>query len=318
MRPDPLNAKTPGELFSNPANLKADYLELVRAHHPDRGGDAKVMAHINMLYQQAQATSTWVSDAGLRMKMKGSTLIFRHQQQQSFELGHIYYGHKDLVYVIDTKYSQLVANAEASMSKIKFPSAKFKEALHQRFPIKDYGPNTSEDDAKIVIGYLKEGDAMLLRHLMPNINRDPKHVAWILNRVYDLICSLHYGQLAHNNITLDSIFLSPKNHVAYLHGFWYAGGFNTPLTLLPKTIFSLAPPDVKVNKRHNQIIDLAAIKALGREILGDRTGMTLSKSPTVNFLRAPTSGSAVEDYQGWSNALTTEFGPKRVFHELVV
>lgn len=311
-----LACKTPGDLFTTPANLRAEYLALTKIWHPDLpSGNPEVMAHINRLHQQAESSPIWTSTQNKRLVIKKSdgTTIFRYNHHTEFELGHMYYAKHNLVFLIEDKYSSLVSNAVDSIGKIKFPSKNFADVLGPRLL---HRPNQTITlpDGRHFLGYNKQPDIFLLADCP--VNRDPRHIAWILNRIYDLICSLHFGDVTHNNITLSSVLISPKNHVAHLFSFFYAAIAGAPISFLPRLAHSICPPDIKLTKRAAKTLDLAMIKALGRELAGDRTGMTLPSTPTFNFLRGPTTGSAVEDYQGWSNALTAEFGPERKFHSM--
>lgn len=317
----PLTAQRPEELFTSPdpQKLKAEYLALTKIWHPDRpGGDANTMAHINALYQQAQKLKVWHEPNVVRVRTNRETgIVFRYTYSQPFELGHIYYGTNTLLFLVEFKHHMLVETAVRNITKITYPNEKFKSSLSKYFP--QHSPKASfvSDDGNLMgMVFEKTPDVFLLRHLVPNINKDPRHVAWILNRLYDLLCVLQFSGLTHNNIGLDSILLSPIHHTAMITGWWYSAPAKTKLEYLPKAAHSLAPKDLLTSKLADSRIDLAAVRALGRELMGDRTGMTLPRTPTALFLRGATSGDAIKDYQAWSDTLTKEFGPKRVFHQL--
>ena len=68
--------------------------------------------------------------------------------------------------------------------------------------------------------------------------------------------------------------------------------------------------------------DLESVRAIGRASLGDPTGLALVgradlPRPMADFLRLPSSGSALDDYRTWSEVLDDSFGPRR-FVELPI
>ena len=75
-------------------------------------------------------------------------------------------------------------------------------------------------------------------------------------------------------------------------------------------------------KRADIRLDLECIRAVGRAALGDPTGLGLVgrrdlPRPMADFLRLPSSGSAIEDYRTWNEVLSDSFGPRR-FLELPI
>ena len=70
-------------------------------------------------------------------------------------------------------------------------------------------------------------------------------------------------------------------------------------------------------KRGDRRTDRELIRALGRELLGDVTGVRLARAkaapaPMLDWLRLPAGDSAIYDYQTWMNqVLKASFGERR-------
>src|SRR5262249_50849978 len=129
--------------------------------------------------------------------------------------------------------------------------------------------------------------------------------------------------IVHGDVSRDSAFVSPRDHVVGLFGgWWYAAHAGLRLSALPgRTVAAL--PAAVIDARHaTPRITLTLIRLLGRELLGDETGTRLAPSPAVpgplaEWLRLPPPESALADYADWQTVLTDSFGPRR-FAELPV
>jgi hypothetical protein len=119
------------------------------------------------------------------------------------------------------------------------------------------------------------------------------------------------------------VFVSPQCHAASpLGGWWYAARTGSRLKSLPQETFVLLPRSMAASKRADIRLDLESIRAIGRAALGDLTGHTLIgradlPKPMADYLRLPSSGSAIDDYRAWGQVLDDSFGPRR-FVELPV
>jgi hypothetical protein len=119
------------------------------------------------------------------------------------------------------------------------------------------------------------------------------------------------------------VFVSPKFHSAVPPGgWWYAAKSRSRLELLPDETFALLPRSMATDKRADIRLDIESVRAIGRAALGDPTGLALVgradlPRPMADYLRLPSSGSAVDDYRAWEQVLKDSFGPRR-FVELPV
>jgi hypothetical protein len=142
---------------------------------------------------------------------------------------------------------------------------------------------------------------------------DPRHVAWILSGLFNLACYLEYRKLAHQAITLESVWIQPARHeVALLGGWFHALPFGQTLTSLPAASAELASSRYLSQRRAGPSLDLELIRAVGRELLGDRRGQRLpagaAPAPMRDFLLGMPS-SALNDYRTWKQVLVASFGP---------
>jgi hypothetical protein len=139
----------------------------------------------------------------------------------------------------------------------------------------------------------------------------------------NLACFFEIAGLTHNAISLETVFVSAQHHAAYLlGGWWYAAAAGSRIELLPEATYAVMPRSMAVSKRTDIRLDLESIRAVGRTVLGDSTGLGLVgrrdvPKPMANFLRLPGSDSAIEDYRGWGQVLKDSFGRRR-FTELPV
>jgi len=130
--------------------------------------------------------------------------------------------------------------------------------------------------------------------------------------------------MTHNAINFKNCFVSPENHsIALLGGWWYATKENTPILGLPNETASIAPRSVLEKGRADKRTDMALIRHVGRQLLGDKTGVRLSKDPVIpkamtDWLCLPGTGDAFEDYKIWMEKVLIDSFGKRRFHKFNV
>lgn len=309
----------PGDLD----RAKEKYRELVKNWHPDRGDhDAKVLAHINRLYDITVSrikAGTWQETGLIRLSCAdGKSRSIRFRRKLPFELGEMVYGEGIIAYLISNEYADLFHAACRELGALKYRDAAMEKEMSRYFPVVVSRFETLDDRCVLVLQ--KSPDVFCLRDILELKagKMPPTAVAWILNAVYNIACYLDFAKLSHNGITLDSVFISPRHHSAMLYGgWWYARPFGAHMNALPNSTKIFAAADTIHSKVADNRIDLKSIKALGRELLGDPTGMRLSAdkdvpAPMTQFLRSPPSRYAQSDYDDWSNnALTASFGRRR-------
>lgn len=317
------------KLFSSAAAFEDEFKSLAKKWHPDKNNEptaAAVFAHLNKLRQEAK----WIADRGtwptpgtlFLNHVSGGKSIFHYKRHLPIEGGDVYYGRKQILYSINADYADLVHAGTKVISGFRYRDAAMQKEVSRYLPLIQREGETT--DRRCFILMSKTDDVFALTDVKAALGGkvEPKHVAWILNAVYNIACYLEFAGLTHNAITIDNVFISPTYHSALLlGGWWYAVQDGGRLNALPHATHSIVAPDMLRSKRANARLDLASIRLLGRTLLGDATGMTLQSlgvpAPMATFLRHPPGSSARTDYAAWHAAVKASFGPRR-FVELAV
>ena len=320
-----LAMKRAGELFSCPEDIKTEYKMFARQWHPDLiGGNAEVMAHINNLYQEGLAlieTGKWETPNFIKVISKdGKIREFVYLTMTSFELGVFYTGNTFVAYFIRKENKELYENALKNIKGFKYANEEMGKEFSKYLPSL---LDNFETDSHYILVVRKTKDLLLLRDVLNHFKGviPDKHSAWIISRIHNIACYLYYSKLSHNSITLDSVFISPEFHgLSLLGGWWYAVPFDAKMLGVPASIYSLMPPKAKADKLGSNQTDMEAIRALGREILGDRVGTRLlerkvAPEPIISYLRGFSNKKSFDEFDAWNKALTDGYG-ERKFIEL--
>ncbi len=306
------------------ASLEKTFRKLAMRWHPDRCADAKaaeVFAHIKTLHEVGErklADGTWEVPNILSLTTtRGKMFELKYGRRSDFELGKVYISPNFVTYVVDKANADLFAQGVAVLKSLKFHNDKMREEMARNLPTIKAELETI--DAHVLV-LEKKPEQIRLRELLEQSGGkvDPKHVAWMLSNLYNMACYLRWSGLTHNDLSLDTVFVSPEHHGgAVLGGWWYAAAVGKPLLALPTRSAERAPSDVLRRQKADARVDLELIRAIGRELLGDPLGTGLSWSNEVpkalaNWLRAPTSGDALADYKAYKDqVLPGSFGPRR-------
>jgi hypothetical protein len=313
-----LSVEFPGDLFSgNKDTLKNEFDKLAHKYHPDinhspRANDEFI--HLQELYKQAQEAieaghwetkdSLWVASYHIHFKRK-----------MDLPIGKMYVGDTHVTFLIDKLHESLWENAVNTIERFKYPSERMKKEMSRYFPSIKAKKVLPKYNVLVVD---KTPDLLLLRDIpFSTLRERDRHVAWIISTLQNLMCYLEFAGLTHNDISLDTYFISPKYHSsALLGGWWYACKQGHKLKSVPVSSYDLFPPLMRDTKIANHILDKELIRALGRELLGDRTGNKLLASgvapaPFINWLRCSTSNPAVKEYALWDKVLEQSYGKKK-------
>jgi len=322
---------SPERVFTQ-ADLKLQLRRLSRKWHPDRSAfdtTGKVVAHINKLYAAAEKlldSGTWKGAAEMRFtNSKGKTFRFAYRTMHEIEVGKMYVAKGLLMFVVDKKYEDLFDNGIKRIKGIKYP-AKLKDEFERYFPKIKFKDKAT--DIGLVLILEKPEGAVLLQDLidyMPDKKIDPKHVAWITSSLYNIATFLDHTGVCHNAIIPTAVFIDPANHAAFLlGGWWYATKAGEKLKAVPAALLKSLPKEVFDTKTASTMYDRKAVKGVAIACLGDPSmiGMNLLMrtdvpKPMTAWVRAPSGPNAIEEYDGWYQALKKSFG-KRKFIELSV
>lgn len=314
----------PEKLFSSPDALKDEYRTLIKIWHPDSHPNKdeanSVVVHLNILYKRAQEkadSGSWESYGQIILiDTDGKKWKVPYKNRKKFEFGTLYYGPLVLAYVIDHAHSKFFENAKSMIDGLKFASDRMKDEMERFLP--KIKKTFKTNDGKLVLVMSKTDDVFMLSDVVKAIGGkvDPKHVAWMINRLHNIACYLEYAGISHNSINADTCFISPKHHSMILFGgWWYSTKVGDSVSFVPEANYDAVPSDILRTKVADTRIDRTSIRMLGRQLLGDRSGFNLINDgvpkPLVDYLRHPVGKSAVADFTNFQDVLEASFGPKR-------
>ena len=315
----------PERLFTGEeAVAHREFRVLAARWHPDRCPDAGttgVFQHVNRLYDVAVRKlrgGIWQTPGLLVLRATdGATYKIRYRKERAFELGRLFVGREIVAYVIENDHADLFDSALQIIGRLPCADPRMAAEIGRHLPEVVRHFDTAEGRVLVL---RKSADQVLLRDLLDRCGgrMDARHVAWIISSLLNLACYLDFARLAHNAILSNAVFISPQQHSgALLGGWWYTVRQGQPLRAAPAATVQYAPPDAIARKRGDLRTDLELVRAVGRELLGDMTGARLARDkaapqPMLDWLRLPTSGSPVHDYQTWQRqALKASFGERR-------
>lgn len=316
----------PEHLFSlcNKDQVKKEYRQLAMVWHSDRNHTPQaqnVMQRLTQLYNAANekiGKGTWeIPNVFTFQTTDGKKKKYSYLKKVPFELGTMYIAEASVAFAVDKSEKALYDNAKSVISNFKYPDKDMQERLSLVLPQIKHHFDTPD---KLVMVVAKQPDEVLLSDLLAHQGGkiDPTHAAWIISRFHNIGCYLEWAGLTHNALSVETCFVSPKEHnVSVLGGWWYAAPDGQKLKALPPKTVAMAPPALFDKPVANKRLDLALIRAAGRELLGDARGLSLIGSKDipkqmVSWVNGVSSGDAKEDFRIWSqDVLKASFGARR-------
>lgn len=313
-----LSIARPEDLFpGTPEAAKDHYKTLAKHWHPDVCKEEKateVFQHIKTLYEEALhkfETNTWQGKSLVTFFIKNSpkSVALNVLTSRKFDLGIYYVGETFVTYILDKEHEDLFQNAKIRVH-FKYASPNMEKEMVKYLPVKTSFFELR--DGRFGMTVFKSQEYLLLRDVLAYYKHmDPKHIAWIGSTLQNLACYLNYAGVTHNEISLDTYFINPKDHSGALLGGWFysvpAGG---KIEKVSSRTYGLLPFDVKIKKQASRKTDLELIRGVGRELAGDQFN-ALPKPMQAHLIGIASQG-ALEDYSEWRKALEESFG-KRTF-----
>jgi hypothetical protein len=312
------------ELLFSKEDIKNQFRTLALKWHPDRCHDprcSEVFSHINNLYNSGLEKikkGYWDTFGLLEIQsVEGKKYNVRYKVSIPFQLGVMYVGDMVVVYRVKKEFGKLYKSFIDTVSNLRYNSEKMKEEFSRYFPVITATITTSDD---LYIVLKKTSDVLPLSVVLKYYDgsMDPKGVAWIVSTLHNIHCFLQYNELVHNDINLDTYFVSPGNHSGLLlGGWWYTTGINKKLKSVPTSTYERMRSKKRSEKLADRMVDGELIRSLSRTLLGDETGISLVIKYKVPqdmsmWLRLPGNGSAVVDYKKWRNeVLPKAFGERK-------
>ena len=323
---DILKIKEPFDLFGiNKNKLKSEYRSLSLKYHPDHNKTHNAneeYSHVCMLYNEAQdllSKPQWISKTRA-MFIDSKTLqkyLIKFHKCYNFELGKFMTSDSIVLYSIDKEYKKFYDNAILNLkNRIKYNNKKMEDEISKYIPI--IKKTFIDLDGNYNILFEKTPDMLPLSDVLSYYGDDfdPRAAAWILSRLYNLACYFHYLKLVHCGISLSNCFISTEFHfVVIFGGWWYSVPQNCTMIGMESNNYALLKDGTRIA---NRIINLEQIKAIGRELLGDRTGAKLIRKrdkelkPLIDWLLYPAGDKAIVDFKYYYKKVLPEtFGPPK-------
>lgn len=323
----------PERLFTGQLDAaEREYRRLAARWHPDRCTDPRanaVLAHVHTLHAEARnrlAGGTWETPGLKRFTAKdGRRYEVRYVKKHALEIGELYLGRGTMTYAVPLANADLVAQARRKLASLPYANDLMRHQIAPALPATHPAARFATHDAEVTV-WRKPEDMLLLRDVLAHAGGrlDARHVAWIISSALNLACYLQYAGLAHNAISPDTYCISPARHAGMLAGgWWYACTLGQDLHALPARAVDYGPHDLLLKKKADTRTDLELIRAMGRELLGDITGMRLAREKAapaamLDWLRLPASNDAADEYRLWQQQILKEsFGARR-FVEMAV
>src|ERR1035437_3968236 len=191
----------PEQLYTGDAVIaEIEYRKLSRIWHPDRKplGSDTVFAQISTLYHKGMEklkAGTWETPGlFIYTDLKGKKNEIKYKKHHVFELGDMYIGDYTITYLIHKDSQDLFDNAKRVIKGFKYANDKMQTEVSRYLPV-IHSENETADCLVLVVK--KTPDLILLRDVLDHLKGkiDPKHVAWILNTIYNLACYLKFSGL---------------------------------------------------------------------------------------------------------------------------
>jgi hypothetical protein len=321
----------PERLFREPDEdfIKKATRALSMKWHTDRNPDPRagdVFDRVQKLNEEAGKKlelGTWEIPGLFQFTGKdGTPFEMRHARKLEVDVGHMYVGRNAVAFRIEDANLDLLENAERQVACLTYANDAMRSEFARYFPDVARKVETATGAVWVLN---KTPDVLLLQDVLDHYKgkMPPRHAAWVISRLLNIACYLEMqGKVAHNAIGPDTVFISPQYHSAcLLGGWWFTTGLGQPMKAAAQRMMLCAPPAVLQKKVGDNRTDMEMIKALGRELLGDTTGVRLAQDlavppALVDWLQLSTHQSAVATYREWQDRVLIDAFGARKFVEM--
>lgn len=319
-------AASPERLFSGDEDAdRRLYRALANGFHPDRHpAYGEVFKHLVALKAARDAqvgTDSWCGAGRIELALtSGKRLRIRFLRRHPFELGTVLISPRSVTWLFREEHRALYAQGVAAIQGLRYANETMRAGVSRFLPRVELRAETREVPALVVA---RPADIVRLRDALDHLGgrMDPRHVAWILGALHDLGAYLQWYGLTHNAIDLDSCFISPRHHAAFLlGGWWYARPAGERMTHLPASSArvwrTILPPRATAARTATPALDRELIRLAARTLLGDPGGTCLLRDSAIppalgRWVTTPGDDDGIADYAGWERARKAAFGPRR-------
>jgi hypothetical protein len=205
----------PERQFSgDPAGLRHEFTVLAKRWHPDRNGTseaARALERVVVLHAAAK-----------RKLATGDSFVLKVKRRHQFELGEMAIAVDRVAFLVEKEHAMLFDRGVRRIKEIRYPDARIRSDLARFMPDVQGTYETAKHHVAIIA---KAEDVVLLKDLVAHVGGQlpPKHTAWVVSSLLNLACFFEVTGLTHNAISPETVFVSAKQHAAYLlAGWWYA------------------------------------------------------------------------------------------------
>lgn len=319
----------PSALFEKDT-LHAMRHKLISRWHPDRCADplsSKVTAHILKLAKMGIAGNggTTASASAISMETQsGSRVTLQFLRAHTIDLGQMYVGRGMVAFVIDPPFADLAKRASDAIDGIAFPNLAIKDQYRPLIP--GVVRSCLLADGRGLLALRKPTDMLLLSDVQASLGGtiEPRHVAWIMSRLYGLGCLMSSNCLCLGATAPDTLLISPTSHTVMPIGWFFSTKLGDPLPGLPnRTLAAIRRARVDLSeKRAVPDIDPLMIRATGRDLLGTSSLQKMMADKNIPTAFAAwlcdtnVSTSAFDEHSRWDGVLDLAWG-LRTFVELM-
>ena len=311
-----LKIKRPREIFGEDADeAKKVWHRLANLWHPDHNSDSEaseVFAHLSRLYDAAKRVfedKIESREITFDLKSGNKPLRISFVRETKTETGSSYLSKNSVSYLFNRSEADLAVHASSILGDLPYRDEKMREGMKKVLPqsVKTY----EIVDGRFLLVLSKDYDYIPLLDLKVCVGiLGPRHVAWILSGMLNLVCYLESVGLAHQDIDMSTLLVNPKGHsVALFGGWWCAGKQDKPWKVLPGKVAKIAPPSLLSAKKHDVKLDQYLVRETARSLLKEQ--WTTAPNPMRNFIELPPVGSALDDYTLWDKVLRNSFGERK-------
>lgn len=306
--------------------FKSQKMKIRSKWAPDRNRHTKatqVFQHLQKMFKVAETkieNNEWGGNSTILFTAySGKQYELKYYKMHKFELGKMYIAKETIMYVVDEKYGDLFKNAIKRMDGIKYIDGRIANEFQRLMP--ELKLHTKADIGFVLV-IKKPPGAILMQDFIDHIQNNkipPRHVAWIVNSLYNISVFFEMQGLCHNALMSTTLFIDPQNHAIFpLGGWWYSSVEGDRLKSIPSKLVPILPPTIFKEKKSHTEYDRDAIKALAIQCLGDDTlvGSKLLSDKDIpnritNWLRMPSIGTALMEYKEWEDILFKSFGKRK-------
>lgn len=303
--------------------------KLIARWHPDRCSDplsSRVTAHITGLSKGVSGNGTTNSSVGVVSleTQGGGRITLKFLRAHEIDLGRMYVGRGMVAFVLDPTYAGLAKRASDAIEGVTFPSLVIDDQYRPLIP--GIVRSCLLADGRGLLALRKPVDMLLLSDVQASLGGtiDPRHVAWIMSRLYGLGCLMSSNGLCLGATAPDTLLISPTSHAVMPIGWFFSTKLGEPLPGLPnRTLAALRRARVDMSEKRALLeIDPLMIRTTGRDLLGTSSLQKMMGDKNVPTAFAAwlcdtnVSTSAFDEYTRWDDVLDLAWG-RRTFVELM-